>query len=80
MKLMLSTALAALISTTASADNPDRHDVLRLETGETASARNKEGLDERTLHGQVTFSSRNTGGKGYPYSNPYGVGPNNDSR
>lgn len=86
MKRIALTLAAIVASTAAYADKSDRYNDLRLDTsivkqidytdrGNIASTRIAKPAP-------FTLSSRNGMKKdgGYAYSNPYGVGPNNDSR
>ncbi len=88
MKLLITSALAATLATAAFAGNSDRYNDLRLDTavGHVDSFAQAPKADARPVT-QIyapTFSTRNASTEqttgGYAYSNPYGVGPNNDSR
>jgi len=77
MKLFLATIATSLISTVAIADNSDRYNDLRLDTSKSKIT---QANDAREKQG-IAFSTRNVYAKTpYAYLNPYGVGPNNDSR
>ncbi|MBD3663934.1 hypothetical protein [Sulfitobacter aestuariivivens] len=91
MKLTLSTALALVVATAASAGNSDRYNDLRFDTaighiGVTGFATDfaADTAAAPAPISSVRFSSQsrksNSSGKGYAYDSPYGVGPNNDSR
>ncbi|MEM6303327.1 MAG: hypothetical protein AAF744_01315 [Pseudomonadota bacterium] len=98
MKLLITTALAAAIATTAAAGNSDRYNDQRFDSavGHISSFDNSPRVAtfDRTVRGttfaqpqrqqRVILSTRNqpkgTQARPYAYANPYGVGPNNDSR
>ena len=83
MKLILTSAVATLIATTAFADNSDRHsdryNDMRLDTSKAAQTT----TDDQKPAAKTTLSTRNWVKKSDRKGNasPYGgVGPNNDSR
>lgn len=83
MKLIFSTLLVADLATSAVAGNSDRYNDLRLDTAVGHVTKDKAVAAPKATKPQVvTLSSSNKAkaGKGYAYSNPYGVGPANDSR
>lgn len=84
MKLLLPTLLAAGLATTAFAGNSDRYNDLRFDTGAKQTETKQESKVTATEKASVTvvLSTRNKGQSTtpYPYINPYGVGPYNDSR
>ncbi|WP_390915208.1 hypothetical protein [Pseudosulfitobacter sp. SM2401] len=80
MKLFITSAVAALIATSAFAGNSDRYDDLRFDTAQ--SAQQVEPATEQAVAVLTSLSSRskNSTSGTYAYTNPYGIGPNNDSR
>ena len=82
MKLFLTTFAAACIAAAASAGNSDRYNDLRFDSaiGHVTKAADSGQSQDRQM--PVALSSRSSEAEGtpYPYINPYGVGPNNDSR
>lgn len=83
MKLILTTVIAATLATGAFAGNSDRYNDLRLDTsiGHVSVETNAIVLKPQSRPVGITLSSSNKSkGKTYAYINPYGVGPNNDSR
>lgn len=88
MKLLITSALAAALATGALAGNSDRYNDVRLDTAfsnlndftETPKA-TKRPVKQINA---PTFSTRNArrdrASGSYAYTNPHGVGPNNDSR
>ena len=79
MKLIFSAAIAALISTTAFAGTSDRYKDLRFDTATKTQAPDRATHLSAPLT-QTVLSTRDTKRKPYAYQNPFGVGPNNDSR
>jgi hypothetical protein len=79
MKLILTASLAALIATGAVAGNSDRYNDQRLDTSNAAQATT---TDSQAAAAVATLSTRSAAetSTSYPYINPYGIGPNNDSR
>ncbi len=86
MKRIALTLVAIIASSAAYADKSDRYNDLRLDTSivkqidytDRANTASKQAVKPTPF----TLSSRNDMKKdgSYAYSNPYGVGPNNDSR
>lgn len=79
MKLILSTLIAAGLATSAVANQSDRANDLRLDAAaEQVSATEASA----TTQPVIVLSTRNAqkSTKPYAYTNPYGVGPSNDSR
>lgn len=76
MRLLFATSLAAALATAALADKSDRYNDLRLDTGTSQASA------EVPAATPVALSTKNDEGtaSSYPYANPYGVGPYNDSR
>lgn len=80
MKLIITSAAAVLIATSAFADNSDRYNDQRLDT--SVSTQQASAANDQPIAPIASLSTRNEvkTPTSYPYSNPYGVGPNNDSR
>ena len=88
MKLLITSALAATVASTAIAGNSDRYNDIRFDSavGHISSFDTFKNVksDPAPLP-QVRFSTRSgtnqqSSAGSYAYTNPYGVGPNNDSR
>lgn len=84
MKTISLTLAAGLIATSAMAGNSDRYNDLRFDTriGLFSESQDQETAGAHTSVSPVTISTRNaqTDRPSYPYINPLGVGPHNDSR
>lgn len=88
MKLILMTALTTTIASAAFAGNSDRYNDQRFDSavGHVSSfdRPHAEAAVTTTRPLTVTFATNNGSGKqdsgSYAYANPYGVGPDNDSR
>lgn len=78
MKLIITTAFATMLASTAFAGNSDRYNDLRLDTSSAVQATTT--VEPAPI--VATFSTRSAEktSTSYPYINPYGIGPNNDSR
>ena len=79
MKLLITTLVAGTVATAAAADKGDRYNDLRLNTavGHVTYAASASKAK------RTTISTRNKADQKkvpYAYTNPYGVGPYNDSR
>ena len=82
MKLLLISFLAAGIATAASAGNSDRYNDLRFDSaaGHVSDTSTGTGSQDILLPAAISSRSEQSEGTSYPYINPYGVGPDNDSR
>ena len=87
MKRILPTLAALVLATASQADLSDRERDLRLDTAKPVQSETGAAATTKAEHPRVTrlgraaYSTRSaTPGQGYAYANPYGVGPNNDSR
>ena len=82
MKLILTTIAAATVATSALAGASDRYTDLRFDSAIGHVTDDSVAVDATPKTAMVSLSSRNASksGKGYAYTNPYGVGPYNDSR
>lgn len=85
MKALTFALTAGLIATSALAGNSERYNDLRLDTRVGHVADSQTVASQKTTSPSVqsiTFSTRNAEANqpSYPYTNPFGVGPYNDSR
>ena len=82
MKFVLTVFVAASITTAVSAGNSDRYNDLRFDTAVDHVTQASDRPASQTGLQPVALSSRSQSSERtpYPYINPYGVGPNNDSR
>ena len=80
MKLIITAVIAATIAGGALAGTSDRYNDQRLDTAVGHITDEKTAVNVKPQTVVLSSNNGNGGGASYPYINPYGVGPSNDSR